>query len=291
MGRAIVADVAFFDALAAINRCAVGANVRLHVTSSFRDFAGNDRVCGVCQSNHLIGHAIDMNVKHAADQPLCGKACLAKHLSGEAPAKVAAFLDCVRAAPGLRWGGTFDDPVHIDDGTPGAAAYRERFERVQSPQGCAAGTACVDGVCEAGGDACANGVQDGGETDVDCGGPDCPPCADGKRCFVNGDCQSNGCDRRLDPDREGVCRVVQGACGEGQQFCLDRIVGCNGNFNCQCFRTLSGTSICVSSGRCHACTVDGDCDDLTGPGSRCMLAEGCSCQEETFCAAPCPTSA
>src|SRR5688572_23304953 len=45
-----------------------------------------------------------------------------------------------------------------------------------------------------GGDTCSDGVQNGDETDVDCGGPDCSPCADGGACLVDGDCESGTCD-------------------------------------------------------------------------------------------------
>ena len=40
---------------------------------------------------------------------------------------------------------------------------------------------------------CTDGVVDGNETDVDCGGGTCPKCASGKKCKVNGDCTSNKC--------------------------------------------------------------------------------------------------
>jgi hypothetical protein len=59
---------------------------------------------------------------------------------------------------------------------------------------------CKAGVC--GPAACINGVKDGTETDVDCGGP-CPPCANGKTCAGNGDCLNGNC-------TGGVC--VQASC-------------------------------------------------------------------------------
>jgi hypothetical protein len=40
---------------------------------------------------------------------------------------------------------------------------------------------------------CTNGLEDGPETDVDCGGSDCLPCAPGFDCNVNGDCKSKVC--------------------------------------------------------------------------------------------------
>jgi hypothetical protein len=39
---------------------------------------------------------------------------------------------------------------------------------------------------------CENGVQDGAESDVDCGG-DCGPCAHGRACRGSRDCQSGRC--------------------------------------------------------------------------------------------------
>ncbi|MGE5183173.1 MAG: hypothetical protein ACM31C_13980 [Acidobacteriota bacterium] len=43
-----------------------------------------------------------------------------------------------------------------------------------------------------GSDHCADTTLDGDETDVDCGGS-CTPCANGKMCLLNTDCQSNNC--------------------------------------------------------------------------------------------------
>ena len=40
---------------------------------------------------------------------------------------------------------------------------------------------------------CLDGVQDGSETDVDCGGKDAPACATGKTCIAPSDCQTGVC--------------------------------------------------------------------------------------------------
>ena len=47
------------------------------------------------------------------------------------------------------------------------------------------------GVCV--GPTCDDGVQNGQETDIDCGGPDCDPCEQGSHCEVGGDCLSGVC--------------------------------------------------------------------------------------------------
>jgi hypothetical protein len=40
---------------------------------------------------------------------------------------------------------------------------------------------------------CGDGAKSGSETDIDCGGTHCIPCAGGKACMVSTDCQSNIC--------------------------------------------------------------------------------------------------
>lgn len=49
---------------------------------------------------------------------------------------------------------------------------------------------------------CANGIRDNFETDVDCGGPLCAPCADGKQCQQAEDCENQNC------NPSGVCAVT-----------------------------------------------------------------------------------
>jgi hypothetical protein len=51
------------------------------------------------------------------------------------------------------------------------------------------GDVCTNDIC----DQCTDGKKDGDETDVDCGGPTCGPCANGKACIANLDCQSIDC--------------------------------------------------------------------------------------------------
>ena len=57
---------------------------------------------------------------------------------------------------------------------------------------CAQTEFCNAGACEPA--ACDNGVKDSHESDVDCGGIDCPDCPPGSDCKVNADCDSHICD-------------------------------------------------------------------------------------------------
>jgi hypothetical protein len=69
------------------------------------------------------------------------------------------------------------------------------------------------GVCAAGAcvDACANGVKDPGESDVDCGGSTCAPCTFAHSCTVSADCAAGlACDPT---SHQCTCDVDCGACG------------------------------------------------------------------------------
>lgn len=48
---------------------------------------------------------------------------------------------------------------------------------------------------------CTDGRLDGYETDVDCGGINCPKCTPGKRCKVSSDCDTNHC-------KGGICVIT-----------------------------------------------------------------------------------
>jgi hypothetical protein len=72
----------------------------------------------------------------------------------------------------------------------------------------ASGTACNGGgTCNGAGSCnlnqCQDGIRDGAETDIDCGGGTCAPCAIGKGCFVGKDCTSGIC-------TANVCSAVGG---------------------------------------------------------------------------------
>ena len=61
---------------------------------------------------------------------------------------------------------------------------------------------CLDNVCKP---SCGDGIKNGTETDVDCGGT-CPKCVISKACASNGDCLNDTC-------LGGVC--FQASCAGG----------------------------------------------------------------------------
>jgi hypothetical protein len=118
-GNELRADVAFFPSLDRLNEFAADCGVEIFVTSSTREpgrTVTGAIVPPATRSNHLIGHAIDMNVRF--DGRLFDSKALKRDNLPNLPAAVREFIERVRADATLRWGGDFtpEDPVHFDDG-------------------------------------------------------------------------------------------------------------------------------------------------------------------------------
>ena len=125
IGKKVVANKNFLPALGRVNQYAQENAVKVYVTSSFRR---TNQVRGAIVqpanfSNHMIGHAIDMNLVYGPDATFCNSTVLAQAVL---PPPVDDFIQAIRRDPGLRWGGDFQvrDVVHIDDN-----AYRRDKER------------------------------------------------------------------------------------------------------------------------------------------------------------------
>jgi hypothetical protein len=84
---------------------------------------------------------------------------------------------------------------------------------------------------------CANGRQDGNETDLDCGGQICPQCGVGKACLANIDCASFACDAV-------TLRCVADACVDGRMDGDESDLDCGG--------TGVGCSLCGVGKKCHS---------------------------------------
>jgi len=137
MGSRLIAHVEFFPALDRINQYAEQADVKLLITSSFRR---NANVAGAIvrpatMSNHMVGHAIDMNFKYGPGYTkACNSSCLFRQ---PLPGPVQRFIDLVRQDNGLRWGGDFStyDPVHIDDHyNQDRASWLAKFDELNALQ-------------------------------------------------------------------------------------------------------------------------------------------------------------
>ncbi|MCF0039785.1 peptidoglycan-binding protein [Dyadobacter fanqingshengii] len=133
-GKPCRADVLFVPTLEMINQHAERANVFVHVTSSFRTSANvaGAIVKPATRSNHMAGHAIDMNVVYDNKKQLADSKVLAKY--PQVPEPVRLFIKSIIDDPNLRWGGNFQakDPVHIDDNlNQDLARWDQRYQAMQ----------------------------------------------------------------------------------------------------------------------------------------------------------------
>jgi hypothetical protein len=145
--------------------------------------------------------------------------------------------------------------------------------------GCSSDADCVTENCDAGscgpaGPTCDDQVHNGAETDIDCGGPDCDPCAEGQACIADGDCAAGTCVR-------GTCRVLPDHCGNDSLDGDETDIDCGGS----CAPCSAGAA-CVEDadclgGRC----VAGSCAPL---GETCNDGEQNGSETDTDCGGPCP---
>jgi len=118
IGKELKADVDFMPHLDRLNQYAADCGVQIHVTSSAREpgrSVSGAIVKPAGRSNHLVGHAIDMNLKSASG--FFNSTRLKRSNFDNLPNEIRDFLQRVRDDEVLRWGGDFnkEDPVHIDD--------------------------------------------------------------------------------------------------------------------------------------------------------------------------------
>jgi hypothetical protein len=146
---------------------------------------------------------------------------------------------------------------------------------------------CMGGICGGTGTCSMNGIQDGAETDTDCGGGACPTCATGKHCKYPSDCM--------------IAMCTAGTCGSGATCNTNGIkdgsetdIDCGGGCATRCMNgkaCLTGTD-CMngtcSGGKCQnaSCTngildpneTDIDCGSNCSPcanGKHCMSMSDC----------------
>jgi hypothetical protein len=112
-----------------------------------------------------------------------------------------------------------------------------------------AGDICYEEHCVP--ETCANGVMDGDETDLNCGGPECAPCADLKACKLDTDCVSGVCDG-------SICQVP--TCRDDVHNGAETGVDCGGQ--------ASGCKACPAG---QPCGSPDDCISHVCFGGKCKL--------------------
>ena len=173
---------------------------------------------------------------------------------GDGHCTVAACLDGVRGG----------DETDVDCGgsCPPCADGRE----------CLTGADCIDAICGTGvpkvclAPTCSDGVRNGTETDVDCGGS-CPPCAATRYCTVDADCAGGDC-FGYEP---GTCV----SCSDGVKDGDETDVDCGGS-TC----ALMGDRCALGQG----CLLGSDCTSGYCPAGTCALKpDGTYCGDSSEC--------
>ncbi|GAA0717738.1 hypothetical protein GCM10009105_25000 [Dokdonella soli] len=116
---------------------------------------------------------------------------------------VAALLAEPCAARGLLWEATTPDTAVANTATPICDLFADGYEKPAA------------GPCAS----CFDGSVNFTETDVDCGGNYCKPCADGKICASGNDCQNRVCSA-------GTCQPA--SCSDGVKNGNETDVDCGG---------------------------------------------------------------
>jgi hypothetical protein len=147
-------------------------------------------------------------------------------------------------------------------------------------------------------ESCVDGLPNGDETDVDCGGDVCDPCDDGQMCVDGDDCASSSCDGTCQP---AACDdgIVNGAetdvdCGGGDCGpCEDGELCVDGD---DCVSGVCEAQMCqlpaCDDGAINGDETDVDCGGIDcGPcddGAACLIDDDCASQvcEGDQCAAP-----
>ncbi len=177
-------------------------------------------------------------------------------------------------------------------------------QKCPNGQGCSANSDCIFSNCTVGicqPPTCSNGVQDPGETDVDCGGS-CSPCADGLKCSIAQDCQSKVCSNSTKTCSSPTCTDAVQNGNEtdidcGGVTCTQRCVTgnkCSANSDCQskvCTNNVCSAASCndgVQNGNETGPDCGGSCA-LVSPAKTCGTNVGCGvdadCSSDNCCTA------
>jgi len=249
---------------------------------------------GVCFQNTCVpqAHCTDTKQDFGETDVDCGGTCDAQGLTCALGQKCAVAADCMTNVCKSGKCAAKDCSVSCGVGCPNKCAVL---------QPCATNADCTTNACLPvdGGllcveSSCTDMVQDGAETDVDCGGPSCPPCPDGDMCSKNSDCVDMICgpsSPTVDKCFPTSCLTDAGVlCGGGTcQLCKDG-QACMTNADCVSDGCVpmaidGGTANFCEPPTCTDGVQDGpetdvDCGGSGGcprcaPGKKCLVNSDC----------------
>ena len=210
--------------------------------------------------------------------------CLSGYCSADSDPPVCAAPSCT-------------DGVHNgDEGDLDCGGSDMSCERCENGATCLLPRDCVSDVCDGGrcvAGSCTDGVENGFETDVDCGGEDCAECEAGQGCGIGDDCVSGVCDEETCQEPTCLDEVHNG--GETDMDCggldcdpCEDWASCTDAEDCQslvCYRETCQSPLC-DDGVENGDETDMDCGGDTGCG-RCLVGEGCllssDCESAAYC--------
>ena len=164
----------------------------------------NDCTSGVCLAYQCRAPACDDSVKNGPETDTdcggpCAKCGIAKRCNGPADCETDVCVGGRCARPFCSDGVKNNAETDVDCGGGSCP-------RCSDAKSCLTGADCTSNVCADTGTglkcqppSCTDGIKNGTESDVDCGGAGCPGCAVGKVCRAGTDCASQGCNYK------GVC--------------------------------------------------------------------------------------
>ena len=166
--------------------------------SGYCDLA-NTGTCGVpapaCDDGTKNGDESDVDCGGACPGCMVGQACGKDADCASGNCDVGASNVCLAAA-------SCNDGMQNQDET-GVDCGGMTCSPCPDGEGCQQASDCQSGNCDVGGSdacvpagqpTCTDGVQNQDETDVDCGGATCGPCAEGQACQRHADCSTGACD-------------------------------------------------------------------------------------------------
>jgi hypothetical protein len=153
---------------------------------------------------------------------------------------------------------------------------------------------------------CTDGTMNFMETDIDCGGPMCPQCGQGKKCNGDGDCQTGHCANGVCCDSDCKSKGMCWACNLAPNWvgrCEAIMIGsagggCNAPMVCDdmqhCINTNipmpeANNTLCNNNNQCvsnHCTGNPGTCRPWEPKGGICNNSSNCqngTCQTDFTC--------